>query len=194
MSEMTLEVRSGCAMMATMTRRIFVDTEWTAPPWSESSELLSLGLADEAGATWSAVAAEVDLGPLSGSSVVALITADQPRLTSPEMSAEVAAFCGDVDEFWAWIPTEESVAAWFGLDADEAPELFARHWDVDLQHLQALVQPWPERWPTRLSNLRVAAEEAGVELPPRRPDHLNPRVHAEWNRELFERIRRSGDT
>jgi len=32
-----------------MKRRIFLDTEWTAPPWSERSELMWIGLADEEG-------------------------------------------------------------------------------------------------------------------------------------------------
>jgi hypothetical protein len=40
-------------------------------------------------------------------------------------SAAVVDFCGAVDEFWAWIPTVESFAQWFGL-GDEASEVFRR--------------------------------------------------------------------
>lgn len=171
-----------------MTRRIFVDSEWTAPPWSPETELLWIGLADEAGSSWSAVSAEVDLGRLVGSKLVELIPADEPRLRRPELASAVTQFCGDVDEFWAWVPTIESVAEWFGLGA-EASELHARYWDVDLQMLQSLVEPWPEEWPRELSDLTATATSAGVEIPERSPDHLNPRVHAVWNRTLFDRIR-----
>jgi hypothetical protein len=118
---------------------------------------------------------------------VTLIPADAPRLHRPEFAAAVVEFCGNVDEFWAWVPTVENVAKWFGLGA-EAPDLYAKYWDVDLQMLQSLVEPWPARWPTRLFDLNAAAVEAGVEIPARTPDHLNPRVHALWNRRLFEMI------
>ncbi len=170
-----------------MTRRIFVDTEWTEPPWSGGCELLWVGLADEAGSAWSAVAADVDIERLAGSQIVALIPADEPRLHRPELAAAVVDFCGDVDEFWAWVPTMESVARWFDLGADAA-DLYARYWDVDLQMLQSLVDPWPREWPSRLFDLNAAAAEAGAEIPARTPDHLNPRVHALWNRGLFEMI------
>lgn len=176
--------------MEHMTRRIFVDTEWTEPPWSAGSELLWIGLADEAGSAWSAVAAEVDLGPLVNGQIVPLIPVDEPRLDRHELAAAVIEFCGDVDEFWAWIPTMESVAEWFGLGV-EASDLYSRYWDVDLQQLQALVDPWPESWPNRLFDLNAAARESGVEIPDRRSDHLNPRVHAEWNCRLFEMIVRA---
>ncbi|MEM7119141.1 MAG: hypothetical protein AAF614_42380 [Chloroflexota bacterium] len=53
---------------------------------------------------------------------------------------------------------------------------------------QSLVQPWPDGWPQRLLNLNTAATEAEVALPPRAENHLHPRVHAEWNQELFKRI------
>jgi hypothetical protein len=54
-----------------------------------------------------------------------------------------------------------------------------------------LVQPWPDGWPDRLLDLNAAAVETGVELPPRAVNHLHPRVHVEWNRELLKRIRMS---
>ncbi len=171
-----------------MTRRIFVDTEWTEPPWSPTVELLWVGLADGTGSAWSALSAEVDLGKLVGSDLVKLIPADEPRLDPSEMAAATREFCGDVDEFWAWVPALESVAEWFDL-GPEADDLYARYWDVDLQMLQSFVEPWPKDWPDRLCNLRTAAEEAGVEIPARSADHLNPRVHARWNRQLFELIR-----
>jgi hypothetical protein len=40
-------------------RRIFLDTEFTDQPWSGHSELLWVGLADEDGASWSALSADV---------------------------------------------------------------------------------------------------------------------------------------
>ena len=85
------------------------------------------------------------------------------------------------------VPTVENVAEWFGLGADAA-DLYARYWDVDPQMLQWLVDPWPQEWPSRLFDLNAAAVEAGVEIPGRTSDHLNPRIHALWNRNLFEMI------
>ena len=40
-------------------------------------------------------------------------------------------------------------------------------------------------------DLNAAAVDAGVEVPPRAVNHLHPRVHAEWNRDLFGLIRTS---
>lgn len=64
--------------------------------------------------------------PLTGSEIVQLIPADEPRLGRCELAAAAVEFYGDVDEFWAWVPTMESVAEWFGLGA-EAPDLYARY-------------------------------------------------------------------
>lgn len=176
-----------------MTRRIFLDTEWTALPWSKRSELMWIGLADEEGHSWYGISAEVDINPATNdfiSGAFRLITPDEPRLAKADLAAAVIEFCDHVDEFWAWIPTLESFAGWFGL-GEEAAEIYSRYWDWDLQMLRRLVQPWPDGWPDRLSDLNQAAVEAGVEIPPRAVNHLHPRVHAEWNRELFERIRTS---
>ena len=95
-------------------------------------------------------------------------------------------------KFWAWIPTIERFAQWFGL-GEEAAELYAQCRDVDLRMLRALVRPWPNGWPDHVLDLNAAAVEAGVEVPPRAVNHLHPRVHAEWNRELFARIHASRD-
>ena len=100
-----------------MTRRIFLDTEWTASPWSKRSELMWIGLADEEGRSWYGISSEVDIDPSTNdfiSGLFRLITPDEPRLTSEEMAATVIDFCGDVDEFWAWIPTLERFAVWSG--------------------------------------------------------------------------------
>ena len=74
---------------------------------------------------------------------------------------------------------------------EEAAELYAKYWDIDIQMVRSLVQPWPEGWTDRLFDLNAAAVEAGVEIPPRAENHLHPRVHTEWNRELFKLIRMS---
>jgi len=134
-----------------MPRRIFVDTEWTAPPWSDHCALMWIGLADG-----------------------------------------VRGCCGPVDEFCAWIPPLDRFAAWFRLSDAEAPALYARHRDVDLHMLQALVTPWPTGWPQQVHELQAAAIAAGVEPPPRAADHLHPRVHATWDRTLFQRIQAAG--
>ncbi len=174
-----------------MARRIFVDTEWTAPPWSERSELMWIGLADEDGRSWYAISADVDIDPATNdfiSGVFSLIEPDEPRLATEEIAAGVVDFCGDVDEFWAWVPTLGSVAEFFNLGESEAADLYASYWDWDLQLMQSLVEPWPVGWPDQLSDLNAAATEAGVVIPPRAPNHLHPRVHVEWNRELFAAI------
>ena len=179
-----------------MTRRIFLDTEWTRPPWSKQSELMWIGLADEAGRSWYGISSEVDIDPSTNdfiSGVFRLITPDEPRLTTKEIATAVIDFCGDVDEFWAWIPTMERFAEWSGL-GEEITELYAKHWDVDLQMVRSLVQPWPDGWPNHLLDLNAAAVEAGVEAPPRAVNHLHPRVHAKWNRELFDLIRMSRES
>jgi hypothetical protein len=77
---------------------------------------------------------------------------------------------------------------------EEAAGLYAKHRDVDLQMVRSLVQPWPDGWPDRLHDLNAAAVEAGVEVPPRAVNHLHPRVHTEWNRELFKLIRMSRES
>ena len=175
-----------------MTRRIFLDTEWTAPPWSKESELMWIGLADEEGRSWYGISSEVDIDPSNAfmSGVFRLITPDEPRLANEEIAAAVIDFCGDVDEFWAWIPTLESFSQWSGL-GEAASDVYAKCRDVDLQMVRSLVQPWPDGWPTRLHDLNAAAVEAGVAVPPRAVNHLHPRVHAEWNRELFGLIRKA---
>ena len=117
-----------------------------------------------------------------------LITREEPRLSRPQLAQALVNFCRDVDEFWAWVPTVDSFARWFGL-GDEAPELYRRCWDIDLQMIRALVSPWPAGWPERLNDLQRAAVAAGVQPPARAVNHLHPRVHAEWNRQLFTLIR-----
>ncbi len=174
-----------------MPRRIFLDTEWTAPPWAHRSALMWIGLADEQGRSWYGISSEAEIDPSANdfvSGVFQLISPDEPRLSRAEMAAAVVDFCGEVGEFWAWIPTVERFAAWFGL-GDEASEMFANYWDVDLQMLRGLVSPWPDGWPSGLHDLNAAAVAAGVEIPGRAVNHLHPRVHAEWNRQLFELIR-----
>ena len=173
-----------------MTRRIFLDTEWTRPPWSKRSELMWIGLADEEGRSWYGISSEVEIDPSTNdfvSGAFRLISPDEPRLANKEIAAAVIDFCGHVDEFWAWIPTLERFSEWSGL-GDQAGEVYARYWDVDLQMVRSLVQPWPDGWPERLLDLNAAAVAAGVEPPPRAVNHLHPRVHAEWNRELFKLI------
>lgn len=51
--------------------------------------------------------------------------------------------------------------------------------------VRSLVQPWPDGWPECLLNLNAAGLGTGVEIPFRAVNHLHPRVHAEWSRELF---------
>ena len=177
-----------------MTRRIFLDTEWTREPWSAESEFMWLGLADEAGQSWYAISSEAEIDPANNefiSGAFNLISPDEPRMTKSEIAAAVVDFCGDVDEFWVWIPPLERFAAWFELGED-AEAVYAKYRDYDLQIVQSLVKPWPSGWPVRVHNLYTAALKSGVELPPRAENHLHPRVHVEWNQELFSRIARAG--
>ena len=67
-----------------MKRRIFVDTEWTAPPWSEQSELMWIGLADEGGRSWYGISSEVEIDPSTNdfiSGAFRLIAPDEPRMS-----------------------------------------------------------------------------------------------------------------
>src|SRR5690349_11709065 len=75
-----------------MTRRIFLDTEWTAPPWSDRSELMWIGLADEDGRSWYGISSEVEIDPSTNdfiSGVFRLITPEEPRLSRAQIAAAV---------------------------------------------------------------------------------------------------------
>jgi len=179
-----------------MARRVFLDTEWTAAPWSGGSDLMWIGLADEEGRSWYGISSEVEIDPTTNpfvSGAFRLIDRDEPRMSRQHLAQAVLDFCGDVDEFWAWVPTIESFADYSRL-GDQALEVFQKCWDVDLQMLKSLISPWPVRWPNELNDLNRAAAAAGVQIPPRAANHLHPRVHAEWNRKLFgliQAVRRS---
>jgi len=149
-----------------------------------------IGLADEEGRSWYGISSEVEIDPTKNSfmsGVFRYITPEEPRLSRAQLAEAAVGFCREVDEFWAWVPTPESFAQGSGL-GDQAAEVFAKCWDVDLQMLQALVRPWPAGWPNLLNDLNRAAVRAGVQIPPRAVNHLHPRVHAEWNRKLFNLI------
>jgi len=170
-----------------MTRRIFLDTEWTASPWSDRPKLMWSGLADEEGRTWYGISSEVEIDPSTNdfiSGVFRLITPDE-RSRQPS-STSVAGWASS----GRGAQRSRGFAEWFGL-GDEASEVFEKCWNVDLQMLRGLVSPWPDGWPNRLHDLNAAAVAAGVEIPRRAVNHLHPRVHAEWNRRLFELIRAS---
>ena len=65
-----------------MTRRIFLDTEWTAAPWSEAPGLAWIGLADEQGRSWYGISSEVVIDPSTNafmSCVFRLISPTEPR-------------------------------------------------------------------------------------------------------------------
>lgn len=159
-----------------MTRRIFIDTGWTAAPWSDRCELMWIGLADEDGRSWHGISSEVAIDPATNafvSGAFRLITREEPRLSRAQLAQAVVDFCRNADEFWAWVPTLESFAQWFGL-GEQASELFAKCWDVDLQMLQALVRPWPAGWPSRQNDLNWAAVVAGVRIPPQGGESSSP--------------------
>lgn len=177
-------------------RLVFVDTEWTAVPWSEHSDLLWVGLSDLRGESFCALASEPRVHPSNEKYVadlLCLIKSDVPRLSRQDLSAGVRAFCGDEVEFWAWIPTLESFAAWSKLGAN-APSIYEQCREIDLHMLQSLVTPWPKTWPSSLNDLNAVAVARGVSLPPRAPNHLHPRVHSKWNQQLFSLIQAASKT
>jgi hypothetical protein len=174
-------------------RRVFLDTEWTGVPWSESADLLWIGLADEAGESWCGLCSDASVDPANReyvSDLMRLVNNDVPPMTRRELCASVRAFCGDVTEFWAWVPTLASFAAWSRLGSSAAA-VYERCRDIDFRMLQSLVVPWPSDWPAGVSDLNQAAVSAGVTPPPRAPNHLHPRVHASWNQEHFRLIRQA---
>ena len=84
-----------------MKRRIFVDTEWTAPPWSERAELMWIGLADEEGRSWYGISSEVNINPSTNdfiSGAFRLITPDEPRMSrqQPRRPLGLVRQCGRV--------------------------------------------------------------------------------------------------
>lgn len=177
-------------------RRVVVDTEWTAVPWSPSADLLWIGLADENGQSWCGLLSEAHIDPADQQYVadlLRLITPDVPRLTRAELASAVEAFCGPVDEFWVWIPTFESFAAWSRL-GDRAAPTYSACRDIDLRMLRSLVKPWPTAWPAEARDLNAAAVAAAVTPPERAANHLHPRVHSQWNARLLGLIHAAGSS
>lgn len=175
-------------------RRIVVDTEWTAVPWSPSADLLWIGLAEESGQSWCGLVSDAHVDPEYQQYVADLLriaTPDIPRLPRAELATAVEAFCGSVDEFWVWIPTPESFATWSRL-GEQAYQTYQRCRDIDLQMLRSLVKPWPAKWPCEIHDLNAAAVAFGITVPDRAPNFLHPRVHAEWNQRLLGLIRSAG--
>jgi hypothetical protein len=174
-------------------RRIFLDTEFTDLPWSGHSELLWVGLADEDGASWSAlsadVSAEAHLSEFVKTEVVPLIPDDEPRLERKELSSAIVEFCGDVDEFWAWCPAPELLSEVFALE-EEPAKAYDRYWDWDLQLLKTVVDPWPEPWPLELHDLNRAVSGRHIEVPPNEHAH-HPRADALWDLQVWGLLDRS---
>lgn len=126
-----------------MAHRIFLDTEWTAAPWLGGSDLMWIGLADEEGRSWYGISSEVEIDPTTNpfvSGAFRLIDRDEPRMSRQHLAQAVRNFCGDVDEFWAWVPTIESFAEYSQL-GDQALDVFQKYWDIYLQMLKALISP-----------------------------------------------------
>ena len=73
-------------------RRILLDTEWTAPPWSDRSELMWIGLADDEGRSWYGISSEVEIDPSANDSVSGafrLISPDEPRMSRAWLAASL---------------------------------------------------------------------------------------------------------
>jgi hypothetical protein len=177
------------AMSNGSVRRVFVDTEFTDLPWTGRSELFWIGLADELGTSWSGVCSDIDLSAASEftrSHVLPRLTADEPRLDRVELAAGVVDFCGHVDEFWAWCPSEQDLIA-LDLPATEAAEAWRRYWDWDFQLLRRLVSPWPDGWPTECRDLHRAATALRTALPPN-PNAHHPAADAQWNADVFKAL------
>lgn len=178
-------------------RRIFLDTEFKNLPWTGHGELLWVGLADQAGNSWSAINTDVvldeDASEFTRTVVAGRMPNDELRLDANELATAVREFCGDVvDEFWAYGPTVEALAELFGL-GDEAPAAHARYWDWDLELMRRLVDPWPTGWTTEMSDLNSAARQAQIELPPNKLAH-HPRHDALWDLEVWQMIEAAGAT
>lgn len=165
-----------------VTRRVFIDMEATDLPWTGRCHPFWVGLATDDGSAWSALVADAPLDLASTfvkSEVLPLVPDGEPRLSGDELRRAILAFCGEVDEFWAWCPSIEDIADGFGMGA-AAPALHAEHWDLDLRLLRRLVEPWPANWPHKLHDLGSLVRERSMVMPLNDGPH-NPRHDAVWN-------------
>jgi hypothetical protein len=174
-------------------RRIFLDTEFTDLPWSGHSELLWVGLADQAGRSWSALSADVSteahLSEFVRDVVVPVIPADEPRLKRTDLSSAIVEFCADVDEFWAWCPTPAVLSEVFAL-GQKADSAYDQYWDWDFRLLKKAVDPWPEAWPQGLHDLHRIVRERCIDVPPNEHAH-HPRSDALWDLHVWELLNRT---
>ena len=171
-----------------MTRRIFIDAEFTALPWEANAGLLWLGLADESGRTWSAVNRDVDLstvGEFSQNHVVPQIPLEEPRLTMAEMAPEVIRFCGSRVEFWAWCPTETDIAS-LGVRDSDVSAMRAAHWDFDFVLLRRVIPVWSSRWSPTCGDVQEFARMQGLRRVPRNAHPHHPAFDAMWAAEVFK--------
>lgn len=172
-------------------RRIFLDTEFTQLPWDAPSELLWVGLVDEAGRRWSAACDEVDDADCSDfvrEQVLPLLSDDEPRLSRAELATRVVQFCGDVEEFWAWFPSADDVVS-LGAPPPMAVQILQRYADWDYQLLCGLVAGHSVSWPQHCRDVHALARRTGITLPTNPLPH-HPAHDAAWNREVFLRATR----
>ncbi|MCX7902567.1 MAG: hypothetical protein N2483_09865, partial [Burkholderiaceae bacterium] len=81
-----------------MAVRIFLDTEWTAPPWQSDAQLMWIGLADDAGRSWYGISSQAIIDPANNPFVAGafrLIRPDEPRLSRAQLADAVREFCGE---------------------------------------------------------------------------------------------------
>ncbi|GAA2522533.1 hypothetical protein [Pilimelia columellifera] len=174
-------------------RRVFLDTEFTDLPWTGRSRLLWVGMVDDGGQQFTAVAADalaVPCSPFVQAQVLPLIDPAVPVLDGSEMATALAEFLHGATEVWAWFPTIADVGT-FGFDATEAAEIWSAYADWDYQLVSSAAGPQASGWPTRCDDLHALAIETEVELP------HNPRPHhpvhdARWGHQVYMAARYRG--
>lgn len=164
--------------------RIFTDTEFTHLPRTGRSALLWVGLCDDAGDTFSAVNADVDLADRYAfvrARVLPKIPTGETRQDTAALASAVRHLC-DVTEMWAWQPSIAGIAS-YGFDPADAAAQHTRYTDWHLHPLRPLTGETMPPWQHCL-DLHRLADDAPAPLPAS-PHAHHPRYDGACSRQVY---------